>query len=150
MCFAQAVNTIERVKATRSFVALAAVLTLAACAGGPAAATPAAPAAHPRPPASAAAAAPAGTPEPAVATKAVSMSGDAYHPAVITVKVGDAVTWTQQDRDPHDVLMTDPAGLRSPILVKGETYTHTFTAPGSYSYICSVHPYMRGKVIVTA
>lgn len=128
---------------------MAAVLTLAACAGGPAAAAPATRAADSRPPASAAAAAPAGAPEPAVATNAVSISGDAYHPAVITLRVGETVTWTQQDRDPHDVLMTAPAGLRSPILLKGQTYTHTFTAPGSYSYTCSVHPYMRGKVIVT-
>jgi plastocyanin len=32
----------------------------------------------------------------------------------------------------------------------GDTYTHTFSQPGTYSYICTIHPYMHGMVVVTA
>jgi plastocyanin len=36
------------------------------------------------------------------------------------------------------------------VLNRGDTYTQTFTAPGTYPYICSIHPFMHGTVIVIA
>jgi plastocyanin len=38
----------------------------------------------------------------------------------------------------------------SPPLQSGDTFAHTFARPGTYSYVCSIHPYMRGMVVVTA
>jgi plastocyanin len=37
----------------------------------------------------------------------------------------------------------------SPVLRKGETFSHAFQMAGTYPYICSIHPYMRGTVVVT-
>jgi plastocyanin len=38
--------------------------------------------------------------------------------------------------------------LKSAALDDGDTFSHTFAAPGEYAYICTLHPYMRGKIIV--
>jgi plastocyanin len=127
--------------------ALAATATLAACGGTNAATTsstgePAAAASMPMPPSSAAAqTAP-------VATDHVVISGFAFSPAVAAVKVGTTVTWTQQDEDQHTVTANDGSFTSSP-LVTGATYTHTFTAPGTYQYHCSIHPFMHATVMVT-
>jgi plastocyanin len=58
------------------------------------------------------------------------------------------VTWTNQDQDAHTVAITgQPA---SPPLQNADSYMHTFAQPGTYPYSCSIHPYMRGMVVVTA
>lgn len=75
----------------------------------------------------------------------------AFSPSSISVKVGDTVTWTFDDQGiAHNVVGTGDADgvLRSP-LSKSGTYTHTFTEPGTYHYTCSLHPDMRGTVIVS-
>jgi len=41
-------------------------------------------------------------------------------------------------------------GLQSPVLNQNDTYTHTFSSPGTYPYICSIHPFMHGTVVVTS
>lgn len=74
----------------------------------------------------------------------------AYSPASITVSVGDTVTWKFDDRGvPHQVLGVGDAKsvLASPLQTTG-SFTHTFTAPGTYDYTCSLHPDMTGTVIV--
>jgi plastocyanin len=87
---------------------------------------------------------------PAVPTDQVTISNFAFGPAVITVKAGTTVTWTNMDEEPHTV--TDGAqGIKSPVLGnQGSTYSHTFASPGMYSYNCSIHPFMHGVVMVTA
>ncbi|MEV0293303.1 cupredoxin family copper-binding protein [Nocardia sp. NPDC050710] len=72
-----------------------------------------------------------------------------FSPENVTVKVGDTVTWKFTDRFPHSVQgIGDKAmGINSPILDKGE-WSYTFIAPGSYRYLCSLHPQMRGTVTV--
>lgn len=88
-------------------------------------------------------------PQAAAATQQVHMSGYTYGPATLTIKVGDTVTWTNHDQAPHDAVTTaGPAQLRSPMLATGQTWSFTFTAPGTYSYYCSIHPDMRGQIIV--
>jgi amicyanin len=73
----------------------------------------------------------------------------AYQPAEMTVRVGETVTWTNQDQAPHDVVTTaGPAVLQSPLLTQGQSWSFTFTVPGDYDYYCSVHPDMRGRVTV--
>jgi plastocyanin len=83
-----------------------------------------------------------------VATDHVAISGFAFGPSTVTVKVGTTVTWTQQDEDQHTVTANDGSFTSAP-LVTGATYTHTFTAPGTYQYHCSIHPFMHGTVVVT-
>ena len=84
----------------------------------------------------------------AVATKSVEIANFAFSPAVITVKVGATVTWTNKDEDAHTVAITG-AAVSKP-LQSGDSYTHTFGQPGTYSYRCTIHPDMRGMVVVTS
>lgn len=73
----------------------------------------------------------------------------AYQHGEMTVRVGETVTWTNQDQAPHDVVTTaGPAVLRSPLLAQGQSWSFTFTVPGVYDYYCSVHPDMRARVTV--
>ncbi|NKE55545.1 copper-binding protein [Lentzea sp. PSKA42] len=77
----------------------------------------------------------------------IPISQFAYQPASMTVRVGDVVTWTNQDQAPHDVV----AGtFRSPMLETGQSWSYTFTQPGTFDYICSVHPDMRARITVLA
>jgi plastocyanin len=83
-----------------------------------------------------------------VATDHVAIQSFAFGPGTVTVKPGTTVTWTQQDEDQHTVTADDASFASSP-LVTGQTYTHTFTAPGTYHYHCAIHPVMHGAVTVT-
>ena len=86
----------------------------------------------------------------AVATDSVSIKNFAFAPAAITVKVGATVTWTNQDTDAHTVTSQNNAGpLNSQPLNTGQSYSHTFTQPGTYSYLCTIHPFMTATVTVT-
>jgi amicyanin len=85
------------------------------------------------------------------ASEHVAMENYAYSSASLTIQVGDTVTWTNHDQAPHDVVTTSaPAAFRSPLLETGQTWSFTFTVPGTYSYYCSVHPDMRAEIVVLA
>ncbi len=79
------------------------------------------------------------------ATSTVDIKNNAFTPQDITVKAGSTVTWTNQDTVKHDV---DFDSFKSPLLGQGETYSHKFDKPGTYSYDCDVHPFMKGRVTV--
>jgi plastocyanin len=88
------------------------------------------------------------TDDDAAATTSVSIvssADDGFSPGTIRVKVGDTVTWTNNDSMPHTVEFSDE---ESDTLNEGDTYTKTFDTAGSFSYICGLHPNMRGMVIV--
>jgi amicyanin len=84
-----------------------------------------------------------------VATDAVHITNFAFSPATITVKAGSTVVWTNDDSIQHDVTF-DGGGIASNDLNHNDTFSHTFPTPGTYHYICSIHPFMHGTVIVTA
>ena len=99
----------------------------------------------------AAAAAPAAT-APAVAAEAqetaqVSISGMRFDAPTVTVKVGGTVTWTNGEGVPHTVTAND-GSFGSAQLNAGDSFEHTFTEPGTYSYYCELHPTMRATVVV--
>jgi amicyanin len=103
------------------------------------------------PDASASPAAPAAPKGAAVAATSVDIKEFAFGPQSITVKVGATVTWTNDDQDPHTV--TSQAGngpLKSQTLNNGDTFKYTFTKAGTYDYLCTIHPFMTGTVVVTA
>jgi len=77
----------------------------------------------------------------------VSIAGFAFGPQSITVKAGDAVTWTNNDGAAHTVTFKD-GSASSKSLSPGMAFTRTFDRPGTYAYACSFHPYMTGTVIV--
>ncbi len=72
-----------------------------------------------------------------------------YSPAVITVVIGvnNTVVWVNNDNAPHTVTSTNGV-FDSGNMNSGDTFTFTFTTPGTYQYICSYHPWMKGTVIV--
>lgn len=84
-----------------------------------------------------------------VETDTVEIRDFSFQPKTIKVATGTTVTWTQGDDVAHTVTSTDPAGLfDSGDLSRGERFAFTFTEPGTYRYFCSIHPSMRGAVIV--
>jgi YVTN family beta-propeller protein len=76
----------------------------------------------------------------------VKILGFAFTPATTTVSVGQTVTWTNDDAAPHAIAVKD--GKASSQFAPGEHASLSFDQPGTYDYMCSVHPYMTGKVIV--
>jgi plastocyanin len=76
----------------------------------------------------------------------VAIKNFAFAPAALAVTVGTTVTWTNQDTDAHTVT---GGPLRSAALGTGQTYTYTFKTPGTFSYLCTIHPFMTAKVTVT-
>jgi plastocyanin len=63
------------------------------------------------------------------------------------VKAGTQITWTNGDDIPHTVVSNGPA-FKSKVLGTGEKFTFTVSKPATYSYSCSIHPNMTGKVVV--
>ena len=90
----------------------------------------------------------AAEPAAAVATLQANITGYKFDPEVITVAVGTTVTWTNKDEVPHTVTSSDKRFKSSGALDQGDSYSFTFTTPGTYPYYCTVHPFMTGKVIV--
>lgn len=77
----------------------------------------------------------------------VSIEHFAFAPSVLTVPLGTTVTWTNHDEETHTV--TSVAGtFGSAGLDMDETFSQTFTKPGTYSYFCALHPRMRATVVV--
>jgi plastocyanin len=79
----------------------------------------------------------------------VNIDQFAFYPQRITVKAGTTVTWTNDDDDSHTVASSSKL-FKSKALDTGDKFSFTFTTPGTYDYICSVHPYMTGAVVVEA
>lgn len=79
---------------------------------------------------------------------AISIENFAYSPEELTISVGETVTWTNKDGIKHDVASDEGNELGSKLLSPNESYSHTFNAAGEYSYHCSPHPFMKGKIIV--
>jgi plastocyanin len=77
----------------------------------------------------------------------VKIDNFSFAPAILTVKAGTQITWTNGDDIPHTVVSEDQA-FKSKVLDTGEKFTFTPSKPGTYSYFCSIHPKMTGKVVV--
>jgi YVTN family beta-propeller protein len=77
----------------------------------------------------------------------VTISGFAFTPAVLEVSAGETVTWVNEDGAPHGIAVRD--GMTSDTVMPGSSYSGRFDGPGNYDYLCSIHPYMSGKILVT-
>jgi plastocyanin len=82
-----------------------------------------------------------------VATNAVSIAGMAFSPASITTTAGTTITWTNNDNMVHTVTADDNSFDSGSIAVGG-TFSRTFPSAVSFGYHCSIHPAMKGTVIV--
>jgi plastocyanin len=78
----------------------------------------------------------------------VTIDNFSVTPAAVTVKAGTTVTWTNKDDIPHGIGATNNAFPRSKALDTDDSYSFTFTTPGTYQYFCYLHPKMVGSIVV--
>jgi plastocyanin len=95
----------------------------------------------------------------------ISIAGNSgsnsYNPNLIESKVGDILSWRNDDSSPHTVTSSSSAAAAagdnnsittfdSGVLMRGETFSFTFDMEGEYSYFCTLHPNMVGTIVVIA
>jgi plastocyanin len=78
----------------------------------------------------------------------VTMEDFQFSPATVSINVGDSVTWTNSGSEPHNAV-ADDGSFETAILESGDSETVTFDDTGSFAYICSIHPEMKGTVEVS-
>ena len=77
----------------------------------------------------------------------VQVDNFSFGAGTLSVPANSTVTWVNKDDVPHTVTSTD--GLfKSKALDTDDKYAYTFTKPGTYSYYCTIHPKMVGKIVV--
>ena len=82
-----------------------------------------------------------------VAAADVTIRGQAFAPGIVEINVDDTVTWTNTEELPHTV-SADDNSFSSGTLQNGQSFTHTFNVPGTFTYHCSFHPTMTGTIRV--
>lgn len=80
-------------------------------------------------------------------TDNVTIRNFAFSPNSLTVTTGTVVTWENLDGEPHTVV-SDKGLFRSDALDQSDTFMFKFDKPGTYGFICSIHPTMKGTIIV--
>jgi plastocyanin len=78
----------------------------------------------------------------------VKIDNFTFGPQKLTVKLGDTVTWTNEDDIPHT--MVSIGRFRSAAIDTGEKFSFTFTKVGAFEYFCGLHPQMQGTIVVEA
>jgi len=82
---------------------------------------------------------------PSVGTANVIIKNFAFAPDALKIKSGTTVIWTNQDSVNHIIKFDS---FESDALSNGGSYEHKFDAAGTYDYYCSIHPSMKGQIIV--
>jgi plastocyanin len=77
----------------------------------------------------------------------VKVDNFTFGPDTLTVPVNSTVTWINKDDVPH-VIASNDGVFKSKALDTDDKYSYTFTKSGTYSYFCSIHPKMVGKIVV--
>jgi plastocyanin len=85
--------------------------------------------------------------QPSSAIVEVKIDNFSFAPQTLTVPVGATVTWTNRDDIPHTVVSTDGV-FKSKVRDTDEKFSYNFAKAGTYSYFCSIHPKMTGKIVV--
>ncbi len=85
----------------------------------------------------------------AASDPADTISDFKFSPATITIHAGDTITWTNNGPAPHTATASN-GSFDTGNLNKGQSASHTFTQAGTFAYICSIHPFMHGTVVVLA
>ena len=70
-----------------------------------------------------------------------------FQPTSSTVKAGTTVTWLNRDDEPHTVV-SDNGLFRSAAMDTNESFSFEFDQPGTYHFVCSIHPSMVGTIVV--
>lgn len=69
-----------------------------------------------------------------------------YSPSPAEVRAGQPVTVTNEDSSVHT--LTVPGGIDSGSLTQGKSFTFTPTEAGTVDYLCDIHQYMKGRIVV--
>jgi plastocyanin len=85
----------------------------------------------------------------AAADPGVTIADFNFNAATVTIHTGETITWTNDGPSSHTATASN-GSFNTGILKKGASASHTFTQPGTYSYICQIHPFMHGTVVVLA
>ena len=80
---------------------------------------------------------------------AIKMQNIAFDPKAVTVKVGQKVTWTNDDSVDHNVTSQSGETIKSQNFGKGATFSFTPTKAGTINYVCTIHPGMTATLTVT-
>jgi plastocyanin len=72
-----------------------------------------------------------------------------FSPSATTVHVGDTITWTNDGPSAHSATASD-GSFDTGVLQKGQSGSHTFTKAGTFAYVCTIHPFMHGTIVVLA
>lgn len=83
------------------------------------------------------------------APNTVNIQNNAFNPNSLTVQTGTTVNWVNLDSNTHRVT-SDSDVFDSGNLSKDQSYSFTFSQPGTYTYHCTLHPNEVGTIIVTA
>src|SRR5271157_4819875 len=78
----------------------------------------------------------------------VKIDNFTFAPVTLTVAAGTTVKWVNRDDIPHTVVSEDKSTFKSKALDTDDSFSYTFTKPGTYTYSCSIHPKMVAKVVV--
>jgi plastocyanin len=78
-----------------------------------------------------------------------AIEGFAFAPATIEAKVGQEITWTNDDAAPHTVTATSGADMDSGNLAQGASFSFTPERAGTIAYFCAIHPSMVGTIEVS-
>lgn len=82
------------------------------------------------------------------AEQQVVISDFDFSPATLTIKVGDTVEFVNEDGIPHTATREGKDPFDTEALNQAQSIKITFSKPGEYTYNCSIHPSMSGKIIV--
>ncbi len=85
--------------------------------------------------------------DPSTASATVVVKNMKFTPKKVSIKAGQSVTWKFDDGDIRHDVTADDKSFASKAAVSGH-YTHKFAKAGTYRYNCSIHPSMRGAVVV--
>jgi plastocyanin len=79
---------------------------------------------------------------------AIKMQNIAFDPKDVTVKVGQKITWTNDDSVAHNVTAQSGASFKSSDFSNGGTFSFTPTKAGTIKYVCTIHPGMTATLTV--
>jgi len=84
---------------------------------------------------------------PAAEANTITLKDFHFSPMSLSVPAGATVIWKNLDGEPHTVV-SDAGLFRSGGLDQNDSFTFTFDRPGTYRFICSIHPSMMGTIVV--
>ena len=77
----------------------------------------------------------------------VTIASFKFGPENVSANAKAPITWTNKDGAPHQVVVASK-NLKTAVLNNGQSGQLSIAEPGSYDYVCGIHPSMKGKIVV--